>query len=377
MGSSSITIRNVAEDDFVKLAEFLSEGFKEKTPEIWKNRFRMWWENNPVFNTALHRGWILESNKSKIVGFMGNIPVKFLINGKKGLAAAASSWYVGPGVKGVNSVLPLLKFIKQKEFNLFLSTSPGDNVQKMNLQTGFSRVKLPFNAKEYWYIINYKKITDIFIKRKIKFKKIIPLIIKLSSSFMPILSFSQISEKKQQAKLEENELICSICTYCENSFTKLWEENIKEKTTTLYRDAETLNWLYFSDSVREKRHVIKCEKKHDNKLLGYMVFDTIQKGKDLILMRLRDVYIPICDEKIALILVSYTIKLAKKLNADAIKFWAINNHMAQVFKKNLITRRDCKYQYLYKFNKHDESTIKKNKNHEFIPSVIDPDRGIL
>ena len=375
----SIKIRNLEEKDIIKLAEFLPLGLPIKSADQWKNLFCMWWIDNPLMNPDFPRGWVLEKNGSEIIGFLGNIPVKFQINGTKGIAAAASSWYVKPEFQGFYSILLLLEFMKQKNVNLFLSTTPSEKVRKINLKLGFSTIELPFNNSEYWYIINHQKFIHFLLNKRIKSCKLLSIIIKIVSfSIEFILPIRGILKKKKEAKLKNNEFDCSICTYCDDSFTELWENNKKENTTTLYRDAETLNWLYFSKAVKNKRYVLKCIQKENNKLVGYMVLDTTAQNKeDINNLQLMDVYIPDIKEEIVLSLISSSIDMAKKFDVGALKFWAINQEMEKILKKIIKIRRHKIYEYLYKLNKMDELETNEKKNHEFIPSRIDPDRGII
>ena len=81
--SPTITVREVTDEDIMSLAEFLPTGmlFKHTTKETWLRRFEIWWKTNPAYSDLFPKGWVLENNSS-IVGFMGNLPVKFLLCGE-------------------------------------------------------------------------------------------------------------------------------------------------------------------------------------------------------------------------------------------------------------------------------------------------------
>ena len=67
----------------------------------------------------------------------------------------------------------------------------------------------------------------------------------------------------------------------------------------------TLNWLYFSEAVADKRHVIKCTRKRDNKLAGYLVFDLVGDQKtEAKIFQFRDGYVPESNKNIYLSLLS-------------------------------------------------------------------------
>ena len=65
----------------------------------------------------------------------------------------------------------------------------------------------------------------------------------------------------------------SLCTYCDDSFTRLWDPHLKSFDVAMSRDKATLNWLYFIAGRRYHRKVIQCRRSSDNSLVGYMVFD--------------------------------------------------------------------------------------------------------
>ncbi|WP_210409280.1 hypothetical protein, partial [Methanococcoides sp. NM1] len=81
----STKIRTLEEKDFSELADFLREGLRTP-PEIWQRRFDMWWINNPWMDRSIPYGWVIEDEKSEIVGFLGNIPVKYQIKGINDIA---------------------------------------------------------------------------------------------------------------------------------------------------------------------------------------------------------------------------------------------------------------------------------------------------
>ena len=77
-----ITLRDVEDRDLLPLAEFLPKGFAHTNPEFWLRRFDLWWTQNPAWTPQIPRGWVLDDG-TKLVGFIGNIPVTFLVRGEK------------------------------------------------------------------------------------------------------------------------------------------------------------------------------------------------------------------------------------------------------------------------------------------------------
>ena len=202
-----ILIRTVEEKDLEKLPEFLSEGFPDDPIELWKSRFAMWWKENPFMNSSIPRGWILEKGGSQIVGFIGNIPFKYQINGKIGNAVASSSWYVRPEYHGIWSVKLMYAFLKeyagepgkveeQANVDMFLNTTPVENVEKTIKKLGFSPLELPFDNKEFWYLIDHDKVFNLLTNKLSKSYKILWPFLKIIFFKLKIISSLKRKYKK-------------------------------------------------------------------------------------------------------------------------------------------------------------------------------------
>ena len=89
-----LTVREVENKDLLPLAEFLPRGFPYTTKDFWPPLFELWWTTNPAYRDQFPRGWILE-NETSIVGFIGNIPVHFMVHGVVQTAALSNSWLRG------------------------------------------------------------------------------------------------------------------------------------------------------------------------------------------------------------------------------------------------------------------------------------------
>ena len=76
-------IKVVEKKDYSKLALATAKR-ASKPADFWKKRFYYWWDSNPAFDKHTPRGWILLA-KDEIVGFYGNIPTKFMLQGKDAL----------------------------------------------------------------------------------------------------------------------------------------------------------------------------------------------------------------------------------------------------------------------------------------------------
>ncbi|WP_167879540.1 hypothetical protein, partial [Methanococcoides sp. NM1] len=113
-------------------------------------------------------------------------------------------------------------------------------------------------------------------------------------------------------------------------------------------------------------------------LVGYFVFDIECSETDIKTMQLKDAYVPQLEEEIILSLIAFSIGLAKRHNVAASLFWSIDQKMDEILKKRIKIKRKHKRVYMYNFvNENDELNLQRHEDHEFIPSPIDPDRGVL
>lgn len=373
----STKIRPLEEKDFSELADFLKEGFGT-SPEIWHRRFDMWWTNNPWADKSIPYGWVIEDERLEIVGFLGNVLVKYQIKGRDDLAAAGTSLYVRPSVRGVTSIQLTLSFDRQKNIKLLLHTTPNEIAAEIYSKFGSTDIDVPFNNLEYWHIRDYGKIFDLYVQTSITSHSLLPLMKGLLPPIKLISPIGQWFSDKRTFKLQPNHYKCSLCTDCDDSFTELWENNRKENVTTLCRDAETLRWLYFSKAVADKRHLVKCTDTRNDELVAYFVFDIECPEKDIKIMKMKDAYIPQFEEDIILSLIEFSMDFAKRHNVAASVFWSINQKMDEILKKRIKIKREHKRPYLYYFvNEEDRLDSQGNEEHEFIPSPIDPDRGVI
>lgn len=376
-----VTVREVEEKDITPLAEFLSKNLPSDQKDFWLHRFEMWWVSNPASTPDIPRGWILE-NETMLVGFMGNIPVKFLIHGKVKIAAAASDWCVDSSVRGIFSISLLTEYLKQKNVSLFLFDTEYEQLMEqlmaILIKCKFNKYFFPQSETEYFYIINRKKVGFVFInfilyRRIPKLTELFELGKKLC-----ILTFAYLFQKPANRvdDLIMKEYTTSLCTFCDDSFSKIWEPYLKTCDVTLSRDTKTLNWLYFSPNGRYNRVVIQCRKSSDNSLAGYMVFDIIRKQtSETRIMQLMDMCIENNDPKILASLISFAIEIGGLNNAALLVLWANSHETETYFRNTFIMRRVAQNNRVFRFSDTYEMNSGEDYCFKMCSSLIDPPGG--
>lgn len=359
-----------------RLLKLLTEGFPAHSAAQWERRFETWWGKNPCLKTGMPIGWVLEDAESDIVGFMGSIPVRFLVNGKPGIAVAASSWYVKPDYRGVHSLSFPLAFLRQKTPGLFLSTTPTDTVKHILRRLKFSSLAFPFQGKEYWMVLRPEGILSQVRLKYFRTKLQNRLLTAAAIPLKLIWNSLHLLKNKRLTGHRADRYHCSLATTCDDSFTELWEKTARRKTTTLYRDAETLNWLLSSRFPEGSRYLIECKSRDDGRMKGYMIIDLDDPaGSESRVMQMKDLFLPVFDEDALLTMIAYAAALAKEKGASFLKLWAANPECDRVLRKHMPLRKTATFSYIYKFNLTTDS--QPGPDHMFIPSLIDPDRGLI
>ncbi len=370
-----VSVREVEDHDIFRLAEFLPRGFAHTDREFWLHRFDLWWTENPAWTSLIPRGWVLEDDK-KLVGFIGNIPVTFLIRGSPKIAFASSSWFVDPAIRGIYSVHLFNEFMKQKHASLFLFKAEEEYVMNFLIRYKFEEYILPASRKEYIYILDKKRIHFIF--KKFIFRKQIPKFSDLPELFkrLGFLIFGYVLQKSVSRQGEGTGEIysSSVCTSCDDAFLTICEPSEKHCDVTISHDIKTLNWLYFSSARWFKRVVIQCRRSRDDTLAGYLVFDierrsSSQPGS----MQLMEMHIVDDNPEVLSSLTSCAIETGKQNNAALLVVWADSPNTNMYFKSTFLLRRAARhYRYLKFSSSPDMSSIREDHGNICPPMIYPP-----
>lgn len=370
-------IRTVEEGDWERVAEFLSL-WHNHSPAIWMQRFSSWWRENPASSSDIPYGWLIEDGDCEILGFIGNIPVAFQVHGAKHTAIAGTSWCTKPSARGFNSLNLVRTFTQQEHGAVLINNTPNEAAQKVFPKFGYQTVQLPQDGVEYWYVRNYDGFLSLLDRQYLTSQPLREVIRGMKYPLKHISPFIQSFKDRCLPKRTDSRLSFSLCRECGDSFSELWEAHRNADQMTLYRDAETLNWLYFAKSVADKRHVIACNLEETGELVGYAAFDTLcTDGDGGYLLQLKDVFVPEMSEQLLLLLLGHSFQLAKDTNADALSLWSANETMSLLLKKHIRTRRKVSKPYFYKYNRKNDDAGMIARDWMFVPSFIDPDGGLL
>ncbi len=372
-----IKIREISEQDLARLADYLvaQPRFSLTTKETWERRFDIWWGSNPAFSPGFPRGWILE-NEDLIVGFIGNVPVKFLIRGEEKTAVAAVAWHVDPSVRGLSSIGMLKEFAQQDNASLYLFNTDKEDLMKLLFKLKFKKFVLPRFQTKYFYILKPSALVAVLIRLNI-LKRVynsasLWKMLKEIGSFLNAYLHQKPAVRPNPAR--EKKFRTSLCTSCDESFSTIWEEFLNGCDVTLSRDTETLNWLYFSSIEPSERVVIQCRRSGDNSLAGYMVFDLQRpRASDAIVMKLMDLCIAKKDPEVLTSILDTAMETAKQRNAAALELWALDEEMDTFLRSNFSICIPFRHHNLFRLA--DIPGVPADSL-SICPSLIAPPRGV-
>jgi hypothetical protein len=351
-----LTLREVENKDFVPLAEFMARGFPDTrvkgepytTKEFWFSLFDYWWASNPAWTEQFPRGWVLE-NESELVGFLGNIPIKILLHGKDTIAAVANSWYVDPSVRGFSSLRLYDTFMKQKGVSLVVSRV--NNPQLLS-RYKLERFSLPVSKKEYVFLIRKKNViyNSLNFLTPVRFSGLSELLTVYKKSGLLLWAYIYQKPVVRRDSQSDERYISSVCTSCDDAFSRLWEPYLDSHDVSLSRDTKTLNWLYFSTARISQRIVIQCRRKSDATLAGYMVFDIQRvKSSDEGTLYLMEMCSENDDPEVLASLLSCAIETGKQNRVSLLVVWANSQKTKEYFRKTFSLRRDAIKPRYFKF----------------------------
>lgn len=322
-------VSTVRPDEYEKLALFLANFPGEtRSMESWLKRLRAWWDCNPAFVNSFTRGWLLQE-KGQIVGFLGDIPLKFQLLGKETTVFAGTTWRVLPQYRGMSMALKRRQMNEHKE-RLHFSTTPRPEVVRM-LKLLRSR---PIDRGEgtdahSLIILNFEKPLRMRFQHAfpgtIAAKMLSPILDVYQSFRTRPVQTSIPGKVKELAKADE-------------AFDDLWERTRTKHLNTNVRTAETVNWYCFTNHQTEKKLLAYYE---GRQLFGYMVFLT-DEMPGMRIFECVDLWIDPAggEDKILAALVAKAWKVAKHGSFDRVVLPHFDCNTAALYKKlGLLKRR--------------------------------------
>jgi len=225
--TDSITIRELATDDYPKLARFNARFPDDNRSEgDWLARFRYWWDENPAYDEHWKRGFVL-LDSSEIVGFVGSFPT-FIKAGDVVLKAFnGTTWRVLEQYRKWS--IELWAYNREVSANyISFNTTPTNDVIKMILRLKYK--KLPWGADRYSYLIGNPRSFAQLLPSKIPYyaKPLVATSLRLVQRMLLVRGIPDYAVKTFGEDLSDLE--------------SLWERTKHHIEYTNIRNAASMDW---------------------------------------------------------------------------------------------------------------------------------------
>ena len=161
----SMRVREASFSDHEEISSLESRySLETKSYEEWSHL----WTSNPLYRILKKDwpiGWVLENEDKRVVGYLGNIPLRYELNGQQIVAAGTHAWVVDSPYRSY-SILLLDRYFHQKTAELYLSTTV--NPQAFKALTAFNSPPVPVGAwdQSAFWITDYRRFAVSLLSMK-------------------------------------------------------------------------------------------------------------------------------------------------------------------------------------------------------------------
>jgi len=340
----------------------------EISPQAWN-----WiWKDNAYYSETWPIGWVLESNNI-IVGYIGNIPRAYSLNGDTWIAGVARSFVVDEEFRRYSLKL-LSKFFQQKEADLLIFSSANNlssSIYKMVKAKPIPQDS--FDTDLFWIVSPLSFIYSLLRKKRVP--KSLSLLI--SYLIAPFFMFENLV-RNRWPKGENFDVEISIPKKLTTGIDKLWHQIKANNPNKLlsYRDRDSILWQYDNDSAKNRNPLIFTLMKN-NEMLGYLIAVEMNSIEyDLKRIVIDDLIVYDNDATSIVFLVKEAFLYAQKNDVDILQFTGFPENIRDALKLTKPFSRKYSYSrfWYYVLNKDLEKPLKKKST--WYASLFDGDSSI-
>jgi hypothetical protein len=251
----------------------LRNGLAVKGREEWEHL----WRNNPVYqqHSGWPIGWVVEHHQ-EIVGFLGNIPLKYHFKGCEVLASALHAFALDSSHRGLGLVLLDRLITSAPEVEYFVGSTANANSSKVLDRLGIGRMPVGDWENSSFWITNY----DGFVSSALSRKGWPGALSHLAS---PAL---KVYDKAAKNPWPHQRLALARQTSFGKPFDRFWHELLEARPDSFLADrsSETLNW-HFKNWLDQGRAVVVTHEVN-SRILAYAIFQR-QDYDEIGLQRMR------------------------------------------------------------------------------------------
>jgi hypothetical protein len=262
----------VAEADLPAVCQFVTLVFN-RDARLVQSWFDHWWTLNPVWNESIPRGWILRAQNNDIIAFTSNIPLPYVIGGKRGTCYATGTTGVHPNWRGKGLAKIVGRaFVEQKTPDLLVGA--GSTPEAFKLWQSLGMVSLSLEWPDIRLLVaSYQKMTKEAVKRRG-----IPDIVADSLGLFGLLW------DKRATRVSSSETVERVTQFEPSDDESIVQCRASDAFTYPLRNVSIINWLYFGTPYLRKSRLVFAARSC-GRLLGFAAFKII--GTSLYLLECR------------------------------------------------------------------------------------------
>jgi len=283
------------------------------TPNPSANDWNWLWLENPAYQQGWPLGWVLEKD-GKILGYLGNVPLRYFIKGKSITVACARGYAADPEARS-HSLKLASSFFSQKQADLLIMTTTNEAsavVYKM-----CRAVPLPINSYNNsltWVIKGRDATRSLFLKYLALPRSLATGLAMIIAPALSVWLHIRMHGSKRVPKRWGGQVVSIPASEIDCRFDQLWERRKMELPNTLLgdRSAETLRWHYGHTAVAYKKTNFLTAIQH-GQLRGYLIL-TRDDSPEIALKRYRisDLFVSMDDEDVIDALLKKAFHIAKE-----------------------------------------------------------------
>jgi len=249
------TLRQTRFEDYPQIASLETS---HELITLAEDDWRRVWTDNPLWPRLKEHwpiGWVLEDNRGKIVGSLGNVPFHYTFQGKSLISACGRGWVVAPEYRGVALWL-MDEYFNQDGADLFVNTTV--NALAAGI-VGSLSARVPagdWQAAAFW-VTSYHG----FARTALRMKDI-PMTGLLAPAAALGLRLKDLVSSKALPPANQAFAIAEASGF-DPRFDVFWKQLVEQNPNKLLavRDVATLNW-HFSIPMRHEKVWIITASQH-------------------------------------------------------------------------------------------------------------------
>jgi hypothetical protein len=249
-------------EDVARLKQKL--GLRQDSRENWHRL----WQDNPALSgrSPCCLGWVLEAD-GRIVGYLGNIPMRYHYGNKTLSSTVASGLAVEPAFRA-HSLSLLAAFYRQENVDLFLNTTAIESVGRLVQAFKADSLPQPDYATVLFWALDVRR-----------FVKAAAMKLGLNSGLGAMLAVAgalvlrgdiAISRRRPRCRAKKLQVDETNVESIDDSFQNLWLKKLKERPRLLAdRSQAVLRWHFVLPGHQKTTRVLRCFSQGE--LVGYAI----------------------------------------------------------------------------------------------------------